>query len=698
MLFHTFCHLPGISLERERVLWAAGITTWDDFEQSLVPQLALFGEISDSKSKLARELDRSRKALESKDGAYFAANLPPQERYRIVCGFPDDTVFLDIETTGLSRYYDYITLIGASKKADFKVFVRGTDHQDLIEMLASAAAMVTFNGALFDLPFIKEHMPDIKVPIAHTDLRFLARRAGYPGGQKEIEQKMKIARSAEIADMKGEAAPVLWHRFRRGDSEALKRLIEYNHADIEGMKKILDRVIVRLADKMRLPREVKLEFSAAARQSDIDWTQVEPALTEAASLERKADQIAKTTLDDLVFTDREPRLRVVGIDLTGSEERLSGWCALVGKEVVTAQIGADAELVSRTIAARPHVVSIDSPLSLPTGISSIDNESEIRKFGIMRYCERLLKKRGVNVYPALIPSMRRLTARGIRLAELFRSHGIPVIESYPGAAQDIMNIPRKRAGLEFLEQGLAEFGVSGEFLREPVSHDELDAITSAIVGAFFWAGRFERLGPDPLGDEALVIPELESSPHEWQTRVVIGISGPLAAGKTTAARTLERQGLVYARYSQVIEDLVISKGKASTRKALQDEGNYVHRHFGQRWLGRALTTRLPQSSAWVIDGLRFPEDHAFFSELFGPAFLHAHISTPARERWRRYVLRGGTRREFEKAEAHDVESQVLKLESLARIVFSNIDNKEHFMASIEALVNSEDSLSCRFQW
>jgi len=188
-------------------------------------------------------------------------------------------------------------------------------------------------------------------------------------------------------------------------------------------------------------------------------------LTEAASLERKADQIAKTTLDDLVFTDREPRLRVVGIDLTGSEVRPSGWCALVGKDVTTALIGEDQELVSRTIAARPHLVSIDSPLSLPSGVSSIDNEREIGEFGIMRYCERLLKKRGVNVYPALIPSMRRLTGRGIRLAGLFRSHGIPVIESYPGAAQDIMNIPRKRAGLEFLEQGLAEFGVSGGFLR-----------------------------------------------------------------------------------------------------------------------------------------------------------------------------------------------------------------------------------------
>ena len=66
----------------------------------------------------------------------------------------------------------------------------------------------------------------------------------------------------------------------------------------------------------------------------------------------------------------------------------------------------------------------------------------------MRECERELKRRGVNVYPCLIPSMQKLTARGIRLARSLRERGIPVIESYPGAAQDIMRIPRKGAGPE----------------------------------------------------------------------------------------------------------------------------------------------------------------------------------------------------------------------------------------------------------
>jgi predicted nuclease with RNAse H fold len=103
--------------------------------------------------------------------------------------------------------------------------------------------------------------------------------------------------------------------------------------------------------------------------------------------------------------------------------------------------------------------------------------------------------------------MQKLTARGMRLAKMLRRYGITVIESYPGAAQDIMQIPRKHAGLPYLKDGLHEFGIKkGPWYMEKVSHDELDAITSAIVGLFYLAGKYEALGNDD--EEYLVIPKL----------------------------------------------------------------------------------------------------------------------------------------------------------------------------------------------
>jgi predicted nuclease with RNAse H fold len=126
--------------------------------------------------------------------------------------------------------------------------------------------------------------------------------------------------------------------------------------------------------------------------------------------------------------------------------------------------------------------------------------------GIMRISERILKRRGINVYPCLLPSMQKLTERGIRLAGAIGERGIPVIECYPGAAQDIMGIPRKGAGEEWLKLGMSDFGVTGPFRSTKVNHDELDAITCSLVGFFHLAGRTEALGGE--GEKPMMVPIL----------------------------------------------------------------------------------------------------------------------------------------------------------------------------------------------
>ena len=71
---------------------------------------------------------------------------------------------------------------------------------------------------------------------------------------------------------------------------------------------------------------------------------------------------------------------------------------------------------------------------------------------------------------ALLPSMQKLTKRGIELSIKLRSLGVPVIESYPGVVQDIIGLPRKQASLTLLKKGLGIFGLKGKFLKENVSH------------------------------------------------------------------------------------------------------------------------------------------------------------------------------------------------------------------------------------
>jgi uncharacterized protein YprB with RNaseH-like and TPR domain len=348
------------------------VLTWDDLEHRLSPQLSLF----DDRSKAAAPLDLIRLSKEAYQNGYvdfFAEHLRRQEHHRIALAYPQETLFLDIETTGLSRYYDYITLVGWSIGGTYDVYIRGGSNERFYKALSRAKAIVTFNGTIFDIPFLQQEFRGIAVPKAHVDLRFFGRRAGLSGGQKAIEENIGIRRDSDIKDITGEAAPLLWHRYRRGDLHALKLLIEYNHSDIEGMKHIFDYVVGKIAREKHWPRTLNGVAPFSALRGPIQWI-TETCLVSGTRIEPYSeDPRPLVTIDDLILTNTEPLLSVVGIDLTGSEARKSGWCALAGRFATTMELSTDEEIISETLRMRPHLVSIDSPLSLPTGRTSVDD-------------------------------------------------------------------------------------------------------------------------------------------------------------------------------------------------------------------------------------------------------------------------------------------------------------------------------------
>lgn len=668
MLTSTFQHLKGIGKIKEKQLWDSGIISWQDFENQNEIQLSIFSK----DREIDNILNESKKAFQNKQVDFFADNLKSQEYYRIAFSFPEDTLFLDIETTGLSKYYDDITLLGLSLGGQYHVYIKGQNIKSINNIISKAKVIVTFNGSLFDLPFIREKFPKLKLPLVHIDLRFLAKRVDLSGGQKKIEQEIGIRRRKELSDLRGEAAPLLWHRYCRGNLDSLKTLISYNHADVEGMKSIFDETIKRLLNKQKIPEIIQPKYCFSNYPSQLNWTNSKTAKVgeKIEIFPYQGDYKSLVSFTDLSKIKDLSNLRIIGLDTTGSEKKASGWCLLTGDYAETQKLKSDREIIEATLDTNPDLIAIDSPLSLPKGRLTVDDEDPGRKaYGITRECERILKRRGINVYPSLIKSMQGLTSRGIYLAQYFRSKGIPVIESYPGAAQDIMRIPRKQAGLEFLTEGLGDFGIKGEFLNNSVSHDELDAITSAVVGLFFWTGKFEGLGNEE--EEYLIIPKLDTDVSPWKNTKVIGLSGSIASGKTTLGRQLKESGFEYTRFSLVLADILRDRGIEPSRDALQKIGIEINQNPGQRWLCKQVIQRTALNENLVIDGLRFPEDRAFLVERFGSSFLHIHLDIPEQVRLERYISRGGTRDEFFAAESRSTEANMKQLASFAHIVISD---------------------------
>lgn len=143
----------------------------------------------------------------------------------------------------------------------------------------------------------------------------------------------------------------------------------------------------------------------------------------------------------------------------------------------------------------PAIIAIDAALGLPEGRCCADKSCPCAVHGIMREADRVCAAEGYRPFPSLLPSMVRLTLRGIVLSQRMLAAGRRVIEVYPGMAQDVMGIPRKGAGVDELRRGLFRAGVRGIPRKRRVTHDELDAVTCAHVGLMHLDGKTEVMGP-----------------------------------------------------------------------------------------------------------------------------------------------------------------------------------------------------------
>jgi len=160
---------------------------------------------------------------------------------------PENVVFVDIETTGLSG--QPLFLIGtlgweASGLAVRQYFARNyAEERAVLSLFLDSTAgkklLVTFNGKTFDVPYIKVRAAANRVPFAvpraHFDLLHEARRAWHTGLPDHKLQTLEraICHRVRAGDIPGSEIPEAYHAYvRTANAAQIVEILHHNMLDL----------------------------------------------------------------------------------------------------------------------------------------------------------------------------------------------------------------------------------------------------------------------------------------------------------------------------------------------------------------------------------------------------------------------------------------------------------------------------------
>src|SRR5271155_5666608 len=127
------------------------------------------------------------------------------------------------------------------------------------------------------------------------------------------------------------------------------------------------------------------------------------------------------------------------------------------------------------------------------------------------------------------------------------------------------------------------------------------------------------------------------NPQSQQRRdnhLVIGVTGHIGAGKTSAANYLKSiRGFFYVRYSKVLSDWLGEDPES--RVHLQTVGWEVMAGGMQTELNARLIGQIPAQIDCAVDGLRHPIDQDSLTKAFPSQFRLLYLESRQETRWQR---------------------------------------------------------------
>jgi len=188
-------------------------------------------------------------------------------------------------------------------------------------------------------------------------------------------------------------------------------------------------------------------------------------------------------------------------------------------------------------------------------------------------------------------------------------------------------------------------------------------------------------------------------------KIVVGIVGKIAAGKTTVAKFFEGRGFCRVSCSEPLIDLLthrvegyswvpeLPERREPTRENLIEFGRYLKERYGGDVLIRLAVDKKRNCGRIVIDGVRSREEVESIKSLGGRVI---YVEAPAGVRFERLVRRGAAKdrgiRSFEDFRAMDDEEERLyhtsRLKEVADYVIVNDGTLEELREKVEAIMGS----------
>jgi len=255
MLCNSFSIFPGIGPKIERYLWRMGVLSWDDFlGRERIP-----GFSPSRKSVLDRYVAAASDAYASGNIRYFKPLLGPSETWRLWEPLAADSICLDIETDGRRAGEGYVTVAGFYSHGEYRPYIAGVNltQEAIEEELEGAKLLVTYSGNGFDLPYLRDSYPSIRIDLPHLDLCPVCHKAGLKGGLKKVEELVGIGRDDSVKGMSGYQAVLLWRAHLGGASGALDTLVSYNREDTANLHTLAWKLFERLTEAAGFPGAVR---------------------------------------------------------------------------------------------------------------------------------------------------------------------------------------------------------------------------------------------------------------------------------------------------------------------------------------------------------------------------------------------------------------------------------------------------------